>query len=438
MVIIAIAHTKKGGGFFSRLIIAILAAILFPVFAKAREKARQTACLNNQKQIATLITIYSQDHDELLPPSAGVWGAINIDKAVLICPTAGNKVTNGYGFNAHIGGFAIGELGSPSDVIFTADSSAADNLIVTPSDVDIRHMQQPIMSYADGHVARSSDILGIFTATKDMFAGIPTLTSPEAGTGGTRRDADWVIDGNGWTTTLDSDAANVGYLMKDGNGSGAGKHWTGMYYTTTTPSAMTSTGMTGKKFWIRTWESKFGTACSASRRLTMNADNTTLRSNVAMWVLEMDYTAVANDINSGNGENGPEVRDASGNVIAKFKFRSAQDQYSPIILFMNSYKFIPDTWQPTPYVLADRTALNTKLFSYLNKTNHMKIVGAGGKIYFSYGSLSCVTSATGQWQNPGTLYQSMVGYSTACWVGYQNLKYTDIQTRDEIINRVIQ
>ncbi|MHB9022949.1 MAG: prepilin-type N-terminal cleavage/methylation domain-containing protein, partial [Armatimonadota bacterium] len=36
-------------------IIAILAAILFPVFAKAREKARQTTCLNNQKQIATAI-----------------------------------------------------------------------------------------------------------------------------------------------------------------------------------------------------------------------------------------------------------------------------------------------------------------------------------------------------------------------------------------------
>jgi prepilin-type N-terminal cleavage/methylation domain-containing protein/prepilin-type processing-associated H-X9-DG protein len=48
-------------------IIAILAAILFPVFAQAREKARQTACLSNTKQIALGIQMYAQDYDETLP-----------------------------------------------------------------------------------------------------------------------------------------------------------------------------------------------------------------------------------------------------------------------------------------------------------------------------------------------------------------------------------
>lgn len=48
-------------------IIAILAAILFPVFAKAREKARQTACLSNLKQIGTGLMMYTQDYDETLP-----------------------------------------------------------------------------------------------------------------------------------------------------------------------------------------------------------------------------------------------------------------------------------------------------------------------------------------------------------------------------------
>ena len=48
-------------------IIAILAAILFPVFAQAREKARQTACLNNLKQIGTGTVMYAQDYDENLP-----------------------------------------------------------------------------------------------------------------------------------------------------------------------------------------------------------------------------------------------------------------------------------------------------------------------------------------------------------------------------------
>lgn len=55
-------------------IIAILAAILFPVFAQAREKARQTSCLSNQKQITTAMIQYVQDYDETL---AAVWTVPN-------------------------------------------------------------------------------------------------------------------------------------------------------------------------------------------------------------------------------------------------------------------------------------------------------------------------------------------------------------------------
>jgi prepilin-type N-terminal cleavage/methylation domain-containing protein/prepilin-type processing-associated H-X9-DG protein len=48
-------------------IIALLAAILFPVFARARENARRASCLNNLKQIALGLLQYSQDYDERLP-----------------------------------------------------------------------------------------------------------------------------------------------------------------------------------------------------------------------------------------------------------------------------------------------------------------------------------------------------------------------------------
>ena len=48
-------------------IIAILAAILFPVFAQARAKARQTSCLSNTKQLGLAALMYSQDHDSTLP-----------------------------------------------------------------------------------------------------------------------------------------------------------------------------------------------------------------------------------------------------------------------------------------------------------------------------------------------------------------------------------
>src|SRR5690348_8811341 len=52
-------------------IIAILAAILFPVFAQAREKARQTSCLSNTKQLGTALMMYVQDYDEMFPKSHG-------------------------------------------------------------------------------------------------------------------------------------------------------------------------------------------------------------------------------------------------------------------------------------------------------------------------------------------------------------------------------
>jgi len=48
-------------------IIAILAAILFPVFAQAREKARATTCLSNSKQMGLAMMMYAQDYDEAYP-----------------------------------------------------------------------------------------------------------------------------------------------------------------------------------------------------------------------------------------------------------------------------------------------------------------------------------------------------------------------------------
>ncbi|MFN3650140.1 MAG: DUF1559 domain-containing protein [Armatimonadota bacterium] len=48
-------------------IIAILAAILFPVFAQAREKARQAQCLSNARQIGSAVMMYCQDYDEVMP-----------------------------------------------------------------------------------------------------------------------------------------------------------------------------------------------------------------------------------------------------------------------------------------------------------------------------------------------------------------------------------
>jgi prepilin-type N-terminal cleavage/methylation domain-containing protein/prepilin-type processing-associated H-X9-DG protein len=85
-------------------IIAILAAILFPVFAQARDKARMSACLSNQRQLGSAMMMYVQDYDETYPYSRFI-GAMGLgpenriltwrnaiapylkNKGVLACPS---------------------------------------------------------------------------------------------------------------------------------------------------------------------------------------------------------------------------------------------------------------------------------------------------------------------------------------------------------------
>ncbi len=61
-------------------IIAILAAILFPVFAQAREKARAISCLSNNKQIGTALMLYAQDYDEGFPTWSEYWYMYYVDR----------------------------------------------------------------------------------------------------------------------------------------------------------------------------------------------------------------------------------------------------------------------------------------------------------------------------------------------------------------------
>jgi len=71
-------------------IIAILAAILFPVFAQAREKARQATCLSNMKQLGTAQMMYAQDYDETYPKAYHATPQGDVGWYLLIQPYAKN------------------------------------------------------------------------------------------------------------------------------------------------------------------------------------------------------------------------------------------------------------------------------------------------------------------------------------------------------------
>ena len=79
---------------------------MFPVFAKAREKARQISCASNEKQLGLAVLMYAQDNDELLPPTQSADGTlwpvllnpyVKSDR-LRVCPDDG-AATNSYGLN---------------------------------------------------------------------------------------------------------------------------------------------------------------------------------------------------------------------------------------------------------------------------------------------------------------------------------------------------
>jgi len=146
-------------------IIAILAAILFPVFARAREKARQTSCLSNIKQITLASLMYAQDYDEKMAGGCGPrisWayrgncGHMQIFRytnnvQLFECPTASYlfpgsiisdlyvdqfpwgpvQIPNSYAPNCLVRGISMGSIRRPAEIIYWAEDPGFGYL--TPS-----------------------------------------------------------------------------------------------------------------------------------------------------------------------------------------------------------------------------------------------------------------------------------------------------------------
>ncbi len=137
-------------------IIAILAAILFPVFARAREKARQASCSSNMKQLGLAMLMYAQDYDGRLRASynaagplvtprqgEGSWQALSYyypyinNTQIYVCPSVGSQLSYGQvvwnptsGAMANNGATSIDRIGdaAPNGVAGTIIIAEASNV----------------------------------------------------------------------------------------------------------------------------------------------------------------------------------------------------------------------------------------------------------------------------------------------------------------------
>jgi prepilin-type N-terminal cleavage/methylation domain-containing protein/prepilin-type processing-associated H-X9-DG protein len=180
-------------------IIAILAAILFPVFAKAREKARQSSCQSNLKQIALSMNMYSQDYDECFPAQkfntddnkcdpdatlkfgtdytndtdAGATGATWIGSLapymkstkIFICPTIGaqgHTAPATYAANSNVLAIISSGISQPTETCLLIDYKGADQTAVTANAFESEtdwtknkmtpHSDGANIAFIDGHV----------------------------------------------------------------------------------------------------------------------------------------------------------------------------------------------------------------------------------------------------------------------------------------------
>ena len=175
-------------------IIAILAAILFPVFAQARESARQTTCASNMNQLAKAISMYAADHEQTLPMNRVVLGpgggglpnelrrtwAMLIDpyvknKDVYFCPNAekppadfnlNDWAARGWlsiGYNTHIAGwYWIG-----------GDLPSGEHTIMVPNFAMIREASQFVLlaDTANGRSPQQGGNCFGFSADNNSYGG---------------------------------------------------------------------------------------------------------------------------------------------------------------------------------------------------------------------------------------------------------------------------
>jgi prepilin-type N-terminal cleavage/methylation domain-containing protein/prepilin-type processing-associated H-X9-DG protein len=144
-------------------IIAILAAILFPVFAQAREKARQTMCLSNHKQIGTAIMMYAQDYDEVYPYTYDKISRMSFfvklypyikmgtngdptGTTFVSCPSSVAPSHQALTINALLNSVSMAALPRPADTLYVGDGGMVASLGWYANDAYTCHLEPRVWS----------------------------------------------------------------------------------------------------------------------------------------------------------------------------------------------------------------------------------------------------------------------------------------------------
>lgn len=133
-----------GAAFILLAALAIFAAILFPFFGQAKERAQATACLSNVRQLGMAVLMYAADHEERLPEAESWENDISeylFNKEILTCPTTGKH----YVFNKKLSGVDLKDLDNPQATPMLWEPARGAEGLVGP------HMGQFVVGYVDGH-----------------------------------------------------------------------------------------------------------------------------------------------------------------------------------------------------------------------------------------------------------------------------------------------
>ena len=151
---LALAGTIVSGIFLFML--PIFAAILLPALASAHEKAQEINCMNNEKQLALAVIIYSNDHTNHFPPAATWCDAIKTSvgsEYVFKCAVADSTNRCDYAFNAKLDGMTEGKVNPKTVIIFESDAGWNANGGSELLPAKARHLRKYyVVAFADGHV----------------------------------------------------------------------------------------------------------------------------------------------------------------------------------------------------------------------------------------------------------------------------------------------